>query len=616
MTSAAPEKSAGGIRVTFDPGARQVVHPGGLTLLATAQQNGVRIASACGGRGICKTCVVQFTDGRVPQASVADKRFFSEGKIAKGWRRACQIEPEADCTVHVPARARADSARTHVDVADFWIPPEPVVGSIQLSLTPPTLDDKQADADRLIAAVNQLSAEPCRKVDVNVLRTLPETLRRHDWQAQAVVRLDEVIAVQVSATKLLGLAVDLGTTNVGVFLVDLKSGATIAATGIENPQVRFGSNVIARVEAAVKSAGNAEEMHRLVVTAINEAAEGLCVQHHVQADQIADVVVAGNTAMHHLLARLPVRGLGLAPFAPVISGAMDLKARELGLAAAAGAYAHLMPNVAGFVGGDHAAMLLGICADEEKRTVIALDIGTNTEISLIHAGALSSLSCPSGPALEGGHISCGMQAATGAIEGVTIEGDRIDLKVIGDTAPVGVCGSAVLDIVAGFYRAGGITARGQIRKSYAHATDHEGKTSLRLHDDDAELVFTQEDVRSVQLAKGAIRAGMDLLLETAGLTYDRVDRIVVAGAFGNYISVESAVTIGMFPDLPPERFEQVGNAAGIGAKMALVSRSARERAQALAAGSDYIVQAGHPRFNDIFMRSINFPELTKTKTKT
>ena len=613
MSSTARKSPGKAIHVRFDPGASEIVHQPGSTLLAAAQQHDVRITSACGGRGICKTCIVRFTDGQVPAASDADKRFFSEGKIKKGWRRACQIEPQGNCTIHIPPRARAESARMQVDGADFWIPPEPAVRAIQVFLSAPTLDDGVADADRVIAAINAKSGDSCKKIDDNVLRVLPETLRQHDWNVQAVVRVDEVIAIQPQEARLAGLAVDLGTTNIGIFLIDLQNGTTIDSIGVENPQVAFGSNVIARVDAAVKSQSNADAMHRLAVTAINEAAAELCKKHRLTTEQIADVVVAANTTMHHLFARLPVRGLGLAPFAPAVTGALDIKASELGLHAATGAYIHLMPNIAGFVGGDHAAMLLGICADTEARTVIALDIGTNTEISLIHEGELRSLSCPSGPALEGGHISCGMRAATGAIERVSIKGGTVKLDIIGDAKPLGVCGSAVLDTVAAFYQSGGISVRGQINKEYVHATEHDGEACVRLHPDDKNLVFTQEDVRSVQLAKGAIRAGIDLLLETAGLDYSAVDRIVVAGAFGNYVHIESAITIGMFPALPLERFEQVGNAAGIGAKMALASLPSREKAGAIAASSEYIVQAGSPRFKDLFMRSINFPELTSVQ---
>ena len=609
MSSTVKKSSVEGINVTFDPGNIEVAHQAGATLLATAQQHGIKISSACGGRGICKTCIVHFVDDRAPAASAADKHFFSAGKIQQGWRRACQIEPEANCRVHIPARSRAESARMQVDGSDFWVPPEPVVKAIQVSPKPPALDDGLADADRLLVEVNKVLDEPCNKIDAMVLRSLSTTIRSHDWTAQAVVRFDEVIAVQAPDTKLLGLAVDLGTTNIGIFLIDLHSGTTINSTGVENPQLKFGSDVISRVDAAVKSPDCTDEMHHLVVDVLNEVVEDLCTRHRLSVDQIVDVVVAGNTAMHHLFARLPVTGLGLAPFAPVITAAIDFKAGELGLHAAAGAYIHMLPNVAGFVGGDHTAMLLGICADAEKRTVIALDIGTNTEISLIHEGKVSSVSCPSGPALEGGHISCGMRAATGAIEAVTVEGGKINLTTIGDTTPLGICGSAVLDIVSAFYKVDGINERGQIQEDCGHAAQLDGAKCFLLHEDEHDVVFTQEDIRAVQLAKGAIRAGIDLLLETAGLGYNQVEKIVVAGAFGNYIRIDSAITIGMFPDLPLDQFEQVGNAAGIGAKLALLSFPLREKAGLLASSSDYIIQAGNPRFNDIFMRSINFPKL-------
>jgi uncharacterized 2Fe-2S/4Fe-4S cluster protein (DUF4445 family) len=247
--------------------------------------------------------------------------------------------------------------------------------------------------------------------------------------------------------------------------------------------------------------------------------------------------------------------------------------------------------------------------------VIALDIGTNSEISLIHQGKISSLSCPSGPALEGGHISCGMRAATGAIEGVTVKDDLIKLEIIGATNPLGVCGSAVLDIVAAFYRAGGINQRGQIQADYVHATQRGRERYFLLYEGEPDVVFTQKDIRAVQLAKGAIRAGIDQLLETAGLDYAQLDKIVIAGAFGNYVRIESAIAIGLFPDLPADHFEQVGNAAGIGAKLALLSFPYRERARLLAAGSQHIAQAGSDRFSHLFIQALNFPELSSTRNE-
>ena len=596
-------------RIKFDPDSVEIQSQPGETLLDYAKTHGVKIASACGGRGICKSCVIHVVDGEIPGPSKGDQQFFSAAKLAKGWRRACQISPTADCRIHIPARARAESARTQVDGADFWVRPEPVVRGIELTLDKPVLENPVADCDRIMTAINGIQADTCRTMDIEAMRITPAMLRQHNHCVQAVLHSEEIIAVQAPNTRLVGLAVDLGTTNIGVFLIDLHTGTTIASGGLENPQVSFGSNVISRIEAVIQSPARADEMQRVVVDAINEYVQKLCEAHHLSPEHIVDAVIAGNTAMHHLFLKLPVRGLGLAPFTAVSACAFNVKSSAIGLRAAPGAYIHLMANIAGFVGGDHTAMLMGICADEETRTVIALDIGTNTEISLIHDKTITSLSCPSGPALEGGHISCGMRAALGAIESIIIEDGALKLETIGGGTPLGVCGSAVVDAVAAFYRDGGMNQRGRILENYAHTIDIDGERGFLLYKGDQEVVFTQKDVRSVQLAKGAIRAGIDLLLEIAGLEYGSLDKIIVAGAFGNYIRIESACAIGMLPMLPVDRFEQVGNSAGIGAKLAVLSSPLRKKSQLLADKCRYIIQAGNPRFNSIFMKSINMPDL-------
>jgi uncharacterized 2Fe-2S/4Fe-4S cluster protein (DUF4445 family) len=596
-------------RIIFEPGTVEACNDNNETLLDCARQAGVKIASACGGRGICKTCIVHFTGGDVPQASDSDRVFFSSAKLEKGWRRACQTTPVADCQIHIPARARAESSRMQVDGSEFWIEPDPVVSTIKVKLEPPTLADQRGDNERLLHAVNQQLTGGCSSIDIYLLRVLPDILRRNKWSVQAVIRQDEIVAVLPADARLVGLAIDIGTTNVGIFLVDLHSGTTLASTGVENPQGKYGSDVIARIGVAVQYPEKAVEMHRLLVDAVNDAVAGMCRSHDLAPEQIADVVVAGNTAMHHLFLQLPVKGLGMAPFAPVLTYASDIKSTATGLITAPGACIHMMANIAGFVGGDHTAMLIGICAATETRTVIALDIGTNTEISLLHEGRITSLSCPSGPALEGGHISCGMRASTGAIEAVSLAGEKLKLTTIGDTEPVGLCGSAVVDATAAFYLDGGLNHRGQIQQDYRHTVMCDSEPGFLLHAGETEVVFTQKDVRSVQLAKGSIRAGIDLLLEHAGLEYEQLDRIVVAGAFGNYINIESACAIGMLPPLPLEVFEQVGNAAGIGAKLVLVSKSLRATASEIASRSKHLIQAGNPRFNTLFMNSINFHEI-------
>jgi len=315
--------------------------------------------------------------------------------------------------------------------------------------------------------------------------------------------------------------------------------------------------------------------------------------------------------MHHLFLRLPVDYLGAVPFAPTVSNAVDVKARDIGIAAMPGAYVHALPNIAGFVGGDHTAMLLAIGADREQKTVVALDIGTNTEISLIREGRLWSISCPSGPALEGGHIRCGMRSAPGAIESVEINGHAVRFKTIGSAPPIGICGSGVLDATAQLYLAGIVSPTGKMHTSHPRVRVREGKPEFVLAEEPepggTAVVFTQRDVRSVQLAKGAIRAGIEYLLEQAHLTFEQIDQIIIAGAFGNYINLSSALAIDMLPALPLDRFAQVGNAAGIGAKLALVSFPHRATAQSLARASQYLELAGSARFNRLFMNSMRFP---------
>ena len=601
-----PAKTA---RIDFEPAGVEVQTIPGESILDSARRAKVRIASACGGRGICKSCIIHFTGGDIPPPSANDRDFFSSSKLGRGWRRACQCSAIGDSRIHVPARARAESARMQVDGSEFWVQPEPLVEICTIELTRPSLAYPKADFDRLVDRLTMEKGSREWTIDPETLRSLPATLRRNHWLVQVVIFENEIIAIQPTQTRLVGLAVDLGTTNIGIFLVDLHSGNTIASTGIENPQGIYGSDVISRIGTAAQHPEKATEMHRLVVDAINQAATSMCEAHQLATDQIVDIVVAGNTAMHHLFTRLPVRGLGLAPFTPVITRAMDFKAREICLKSAPGARIHMIPNIAGFVGGDHTAMLIGISAHTESRTIVALDIGTNTEISLLHQGTITSLSCPSGPALEGGHISCGMRASTGAIEAISIAGDSLRIKTIGDTDPIGLCGSAVVDATAAFFLAGGLNHRGKIARDYRHTVLQDGEPVFMLHQGEPAVVFTQRDVRSVQLAKGSIRAGIELLLEHAGLKYDQLERIVVAGAFGNYINIESACTIGLFPRLPLENFEQIGNAAGTGAKLILLSKTLRRTACELAARSTHLVQAGNPSFNAHFMHNIHFHQI-------
>lgn len=601
-----------GHRVIFAPDEQQVWSLPGETLLDTARRAGVRIASVCGGRGLCKSCVIQVVEGPVESPSLQDLAFFSPDEISSRWRRACQTFAGGDCRVEISARARAMPLRTQVESEDVWVRPDPAVRLYSVAVSDATLENPTSDDHRLMNALNEKWPGICSRIDIDVLRSLPQTLRVPGGLVSALVRFGEVIGVVPRDNRtLVGLAIDVGTTNIVALLVDLWNGRTLATRAIENPQSHYGGDVISRIARAASSEEAREKLQESVVRGINDMVRELCESQSVSPEHVADIVAAGNTAMHHLLLKLPVKQLGAVPFVAASASAMDVKARDVGIKAMPGAYVHMLPNIAGFVGGDHTAMLLAIGSDRDEKTVVALDIGTNTEMSLIHDGRLSSISCPSGPALEGGHIRCGMRSGRGAIESVKICGDEIRIETIDDSPPVGICGSGVLDVTAQLYLAGVVSPTGRMTKEHPRVRMRDGQPEFVLADESetqgAAIVFNQRDVRAVQLAKGAIRAGIRVLLEQAGVQEEQIDQVIIAGAFGNYIDLASAVAIDMLPNLPLDRFAQIGNAAGIGAKLALVSYPHRATAQSIAARSHYIELAGSAHFNRSFMRAMRFP---------
>ena len=610
-----------GYTVRVQPVGKTLDSRPGETLLDSARRGGVRIPSVCGGRGLCKTCVVRITEGPVPPPSVADERYFSPQELADNWRRACQISTAGDCTIEISARALAMPARTQVEGEDVYVQPDPVVHAFRATVPPPSLEEPVGDDNRLR---NTLSgrlpgAGLAHPIDFEVLKALPHTLRDTKGQVDAVSRFGEIIGVIPSPhTQLLGLAIDIGTTNIGALLVNLRSGRTLTTRGLENPQGVHGADVISRLAHARRSPEGLRGLHDLIIEGVNGIAKALCESVDLGPEHIADVVVAGNTAMHHLFVGLPVDYLAVVPFVPAVSAPCDIKARDLGIHVMPGAYVHLLPNIAGFVGGDHVAVLLAIGSESETKTVLTLDIGTNTEISLIHKGEVSTLSCPSGPALEGGHIRYGMRSAPGAIEAVRIVGDKTELKTIDDAPPVGLCGSGVLDLCAQLYVCGATNAAGRMNANHPRVRQMRGKKELEFvvaaagESGRADIVLTQGDVRAVQLAKGAIRAGIDILLEEAGIETAQLDEVTIAGAFGSYIDVGSAIVIGMLPDLPLDRFSQIGNAAGIGAKLALVSHGHRSTAEHIANRSKYIELSGGSRFRDAFMRALGYPPINSS----
>jgi uncharacterized 2Fe-2S/4Fe-4S cluster protein (DUF4445 family) len=589
-----------GFTLHFPELDRDITGHAGETIYQSARRSGVRIIGACGGRGTCGTCRVQIVAGEIDEAN--DKRLPAAKKTP--WVRACQVMPKSDCTMEIASRSLAPVVRAEFDAGEAVeiLPLDPVVVSRDFSVAQATLADNLSDLDRVVRALEL----PLAAVDLGAARQLPTALRDGDWSLCAHFREGELIGFSPRGLATLGLAVDLGTTNVAGFLVDLTSGTRLASLGIENPQVAWGADVISRMNHAIQGPQGAAELRQAASTAINALAHDLCFSIGASTADIADVAICGNTAMHHLLLGLPVRQLGRAPFVAAVRDAMDVKARDLDLTACPGAYVHMAPNIGGFVGSDHVTALI---ATQElwqgSATTLVMDIGTNTEISVIHRGDILSASCPSGPALEGGHISCGMRAAEGAIERVSVADGRIAIGVIGNRQPVGLCGSGVIDAIAALRQAGVLNDGGRIVGAHADIAEVDGKRVVVLAPG---VTFTQHDVRAVQLAKAAIRTGVELLLRDRGLAEGDIGLVVIGGAFGAYIDIGSAIATGLLPALPLDRFKQVGNAAGVGVRQLLASRKARTKARELAQLCRYVELSTRGDFQKTFLHNIGFKQ--------
>jgi len=578
------------------------------SILACARRSGLDVISVCGGKGTCHTCRIRVLSGILSEPTLNEVEALSPQELADGWRLACQATPASNCRLALPPESMSTSQRVYLEGLEVIVRPEPPVKTYHLRLTAPSLSDQKADANRLLEVLDKQYQLPCRKIDINVLRSLSPQIRAWDWECQVSVRDDEVVALGPWPSRQLGLAIDLGTTTIAGYLLDLNSGQTLASQGVINPQIRYGEDIITRINYVIKSPPEGVQLQKLVVDKLNELASDLCSKAGVNTDAIVETVVVGNTAMHHLLLGLPVRQLALAPFTAAASLALDIKAHELGINIAPGAYIHFPPIIGGFVGSDHVAMLLSIDSRQVDGLVIALDIGTNTEISLINREEITTTSCASGPAFEGGHIKHGMRAAKGAIERLQITKDTIHYQTIDGAPPVGICGSGALDALAQLYLAGLIDSGGRFRRKHPRVRMKDNQAEFLLVDQEEQdsrsvIVITQKDIRELQLANAAIRTGIHLLLETNGFTEEQIRQVVIAGAFGSYIDLASAVTVGLLPPLPLNRFRQVGNSAGTGAKMALVSLTRRKEAQAITSRTRYIELANNPDFKQTFIET-------------
>lgn len=597
--------------VDFEPVGRRVPCNSDDTILDAAQHAGIVLNATCGGEGICGRCVVRVMAGQVSAPNDAEECELGRDRTGDGWRLACQTAVQGDVRVHIPPESLVTAQRIQTEGQNLPVELAPAVRAVDVSLPLPDLDDLRSDAARLRDTLGM----PELTFPTPVLRTLSDDLRAHQFHTNVFLRGSTAAGVQPAGTRMLGLAVDLGTTKLAAYLVDLASGETLASAGAMNPQIAFGEDVMTRINHAISVPEGAEQLHLTVVDALNRLVRDLCAQTGHPAHSIADGVIVGNTAMHHLFLGLPVRQLGLAPYVAAESIALDVSAREVGLDLAPGANIYLLPNIAGFVGADHVAMLMGSGMLEREGIVLGMDIGTNTEISLIANGRHFACSTASGPAFEGAHIRHGMRAAPGAIEKVLIHDGQVKLQTIDAQPPVGLCGSGILDLVAQMLKAGIINPRGSFDVSHPNPRVRRGEHGPEFvlipgaDNNGAEITFNRSDVNEIQLAKGAMRAGVDILLHRAEVEEKDISAVIIAGAFGTYLDVQSGIGIGMFPRLAKDRFVQVGNAAGAGARMALLSMEKRREASQIARGATYVELTVEPSFSSVFTRCLLFDDL-------
>jgi uncharacterized 2Fe-2S/4Fe-4S cluster protein (DUF4445 family) len=620
-TSIEPHDGTGRVQLSFTVAEgqdRQVRVPPGVSVFDSASWNGIAIDSTCGGHGTCHKCKVRL-DVRTP-ISRHDRRTFSDAELDNGWRLACLATATQDLQVEVPPLTTRPKAAT-VGVGRQVIL-RPAVQKRYVELDDPSLSDQRTDLARLTDAIEDLEVT----ADLAVLRRLPKVLREADFKVTAVVVDEALIDVEPGDTseQRYAVAFDLGTTTVVATLLDLGTGTPVAVASRLNKQQPFGGDVITRISATMMDPDALERLQALAGETLDELAQQVCTEGGVDPGRVYEVAIAGNATMTALALGIDPEPLGVAPFVMSVDQPPAVLAADLGVHLHPRARAALFPALGAYVGGDIVAGMLATGMDRDKRTRLFIDVGTNCEIVLSNGDTIVSTAAPAGPAFEGGAIRCGMRAAEGAIEVVKLGVDgTVELAVIGDTEPKGICGSALVDVVAELVKVGLLDHSGRfvpdevaadIAPGLAERLARIGEERVFvLHrpapeTDVAETVYlSQRDVRELQFAKAAISTGWTLLLEQLGLEAGDLQQVLLAGSFGSYLSPASAIRIGLVPKLPVLRIVSAGNVAGEGAKMALLSLRERTGAATLLEEVEYVELSDRPEFNDRFVDLLAFP---------
>ncbi len=636
------DKSVNTAKVIFTPSGRRGVFPTGTPLLEAARELGVDIDSVCGGRGLCGRCQVTCSEGDFPKPGIASKHAhlspFSvteqkyearKAPLQPGRRLSCQAAIRGDLLIDVPPDSQLHRQLVRKEAEQRDITLDPVVHLHYVEVREADLHQPESDMSRLLEALGRQWGFTDLSWRHAMLDNLQAALRTGAWSVTVALHQGkEIIAVWPGYKDVAyGLAIDVGSTTIAAHLCDLGTGEVISSDGMMNPQIRFGEDLMSRVSYVMLHPEGAGEMTRAVREGINRLIAQTSTTANISTGDIVSITVAGNPIMHHLLLGISPVELGTAPFALAVDTAVYVEARALDININPGGIVYILPCIAGHVGADTAAVILSEQPQAHDEVSLLIDIGTNAEIVLGNRERLLACSSPTGPAFEGAQISCGQRAAPGAIERVRIDRETLEprIKIIGSDVwsddpacaasgkPVtGLCGSGIIEAVAEMYLSGILGSDGVIDGSLADRTDRvvkDGRTfSYILHRGDSAISVTQNDIRQIQLAKAALYAGVKLLMDRMGIV--SVDRIRLAGAFGSHIDVKLAMVLGLLPDCPLPQVASVGNAAGTGARIALLNNESREEIESVVRQIEKIETAVEARFQEYFVNAMAIPHKT------
>jgi uncharacterized 2Fe-2S/4Fe-4S cluster protein (DUF4445 family) len=662
-------------KIIFQPSGRRGEVSKDITIIEASRKLGADIEALCGEKKVCGKCKVRIEEGYFEKYGVDSKKshvsewqeeeekFINDADREAGFRLGCVAKVQGDLLVFVPEESRAGKQVVSKAARDIHIEHNPAVKLYYVEVEKPSFEEPTGDFERICAELEKQSGLKDLKIDIQTLRQLPGALRKGDWKATVSVWMDqEVIRVQSGRQEAsYGLAIDIGTTTVAAYFCNLSTMQVLDTVSMMNPQCKYGEDVMSRITYHMMNEGGLEIMSDDIIAALNTLIEQAVAATHpprkkikkkkgeqgpdeyievpeegktylrLSKEDIEDITIGCNTAMHHILLQLDPEHVGMAPFPPVIHHSLDIRARDLGININPSSYVFILPNEAGFVGADNVGVLIAEEPYNKEKIELIIDIGTNGELVLGNKDKLISSSCATGPALEGAQLAFGMRAAPGAMERIKIDPEthEVDYKVIGrdawrsysepkDMKAKGICGSGILDLLAELYKAGIVAKSGVFNKK--------GQKSERFRKNvdtgrpefvlawaeetsiDKDIVVTQKDVRQIQLAKGALYAGCKLMVQRMGI--DKVDKVKIAGAFGTHVDREKALIMGLFPDCEIEKITSVGNAAGDGCRAALLNREKRVEANWVSRNVEYIELTVEPNFQQEFMEAMQLPHMS------